>query len=521
MKPFATAFLLALMSAAIADESPKFAIKEFLVKGNTVLPQASIDAALQPFSGPNRDFADVQHALETLEGLYRRAGYGSLQVYLPEQELSEGQVLLQVVEPRVDKVRIEGNQYFGADNIRRAMPALRDGEVPNTAALSKDLRLANESPSRRMTVSLQAGEKPQTVDAVLRVVDEKPQRFFVAADNTGTKETGRTRLSLGYQHANLFDRDHVLTTQFTTSPKEFDQVKIFGLGYKLPLYGWGDSMSLFAGYSNVSSAVLQGLFNTSGKGTVAGVRYNYGLPTRGAYQQKLVFGLDSRRFESETSFIGAIQGKQRYTIRPVSVGYQMQSQSADWSYDGNVTFSRNLPAENNLALRSGRQGTGIEPIDNDHYQILRYGVNGYLGLPADWLAHASLNGQKTTDALPSGEFFGIGGANSVRGYDERVLSNDEGMNASLELYTPDLAKYLKWESGRLQFLGFFDWGSLSRKQALPGEQTSAKLAGAGIGLRLSVGKMATVKLDLAKARKDGGGQKKGDNQAHASAILTY
>lgn len=521
MKSYAIAILLALGSLAQADDTLRFTIRQFLVQGNTVLPQAEIDAALRAHAGEQRDFGDVQRALETLEALYRRAGFGSLQVYLPEQELRDGEVVFQVIEPKLDQVRIEGNLYFGAENIRRALPALQSGQIPNTGAMGASLRLANESPSRRLSVALQAGSQPQSVDALVRVQDEKPWRAFLAADNTGSEETGRTRLSLGYQHANLFDRDQVLTAQFTTAPEAREQVKIFGLGYKLPLYGWGDSLSAFAGYSNVSSGALQGLFNVSGKGTVAGARYNLGLKASGAYQHKLVLGIDWRRFENETTFFGFRQGKQQYFIQPLSLAYQVQSQGSGWSYDWNLSYARNLPHGDDLARASGRPGTPAQPIDNDDYQLLRFGANGYLGLPQEWLLRTSLNGQLSPDALPSGEWFGLGGASSVRGYQERVLANDEGVNASVELYTPDLARRLDWTDTRLQLLSFADWGRLSRNQPLPGELRSAKLASAGLGLRLNLGKYAQFKLDWARALKEGGGQRKGDSEAHASAMLSY
>lgn len=242
MKSHLAALLLACTTVAAAEETLRFSINQYKVEGNTVLPDARIQATLAPFAGQGRDFADVQRALEALETLYRKAGYGALQVYLPEQEMNQGTIVFKVVEPKLGKVRIEGNQYYGEGNIRRALPALREGDVPNTGSVTDSLRLANESPARRLTVTLQAGDTPQTVDASVKVVDERPWRVFAQADNTGSKETGEARLSLGYQHSNLFDLDHVLTTQFTTSPSEADKVKIFGIGYRVPFYGWGDSL---------------------------------------------------------------------------------------------------------------------------------------------------------------------------------------------------------------------------------------------------------------------------------------
>ena len=43
------------------------------------------------------------------------------------------------------------------------------------------------------------------------------------------------------------------------------------------------------------------------------------------------------------------------------------------------------------------------------------------------------------DLLISGEQFGLGGAHSIRGFEERELSADKGIQASLEIYALPLA----------------------------------------------------------------------------------
>src|SRR5262245_29597532 len=51
--------------------APRVTIERFLVEGNTLLTQQDIDRALAPFSGPDKDFGDIQRALEALEQRYR------------------------------------------------------------------------------------------------------------------------------------------------------------------------------------------------------------------------------------------------------------------------------------------------------------------------------------------------------------------------------------------------------------------------------------------------------------------
>jgi len=85
----------------------------------------------------------------------------------------------------------------------------------------------------------------------------------VSLDNTGNEATHRYRSGFAYQHANRFDRDHVLTAQFVTSPGNRHDVYVYGLGYRIPIYSLGDSIDLIASYSNVDSGTVQDLFTVA------------------------------------------------------------------------------------------------------------------------------------------------------------------------------------------------------------------------------------------------------------------
>ena len=122
------------VTAALAQDE-HFDIVRFQIEGNTLLPQAQVEAAVAPLAGPKRVYGDIQKALEALERAYRAAGYSTVQVYVPEQELTGGVVRLQVTEGVVGKVLISGNKYFDDANIRASVPALKEGTAPNLRRL--------------------------------------------------------------------------------------------------------------------------------------------------------------------------------------------------------------------------------------------------------------------------------------------------------------------------------------------------------------------------------------------------
>lgn len=494
-------FLLFAFTAFAAEESrdavPRFDIKSYRVEGNTLLGADRLEAILAPFTGAGRDFGTVQEALEALEDAYRSRGFSMVSVMLPEQELESGVVRLKINENRLGKINIEGNRYFNQANILRSLPSLHQGETPNLNAVSQSLKLANDNPAKKITLQLQNSDKENEVDANITVKDERPWKIGVSGDNTGDKQTGRTRLGFLLQHANIIDRDQLLTLQYITSPEKLDKVNIYSVGYRVPLYALGASIDLIGAYSNVDSGAISAAtynMNVSGRGSILGLRYNQNLTRIGSYEHKLILGLDYRAYENSIDLQG-IQLGNNVTVHPLSLTY-----AGTWTMDNKLsagfylTDSQNLPGywdgrDTNADIENAR--TGAPRI----YNIFRYGANLTYALGADWQARAQFNGQYTRDPLVPAEQYGIGGATTVRGFAEREVTNDQGYSGNVEIYTPDLSRFFGFTAFQSRVLLFYDRGYVSRKDPVPGDIASTEIAGMGPGLRLTDGKRFSFSAD--------------------------
>lgn len=502
-----------LVDPGAAPASPKFEIRRYLIEGNTLLTTEKLDQVLAPFRGKNKDFGDVQRALETLQGAYQAVGYGGVEIRLPEQELERGEVKFIVIEAKIGKITIEGNEHFSTENVRRSVPALREGVTPNSREIAESIRLANENPAKQSAVLLRGSEKEDQMDATIRVADIDPVRWSVSFDNTGNQNTGRARLGIGFQHANIRDWDHILTLQFITSPTKLDKVAVYGFGYKIPLYSRGDSVDMVAGYSNVNSGIVQDLFLVSGQGSIFALRYNQALPKWGDLEHKLIYGLDYRAYQNQVTPEGAQDTLvPDITLHPFSLTYSalLRGTGQDFSFYLNMT--QNIKGgddgrdENFKALGARFQ------VGTAGYRLFRGGFNYLRAFKDDWQFRANFSAQYTDDALVAGEQFGIGGADNVRGFNERYVSNDKGHRTMLELYSPDLAKGIGATDGRLRFLFFYDTGAVRRNYTTPNEQDAANLDSVGFGLRWSHKSNFTARLDLAHVFHDGSGYSEPDNR---------
>ncbi|WEF33417.1 ShlB/FhaC/HecB family hemolysin secretion/activation protein [Pseudoduganella chitinolytica] len=514
----ATACAIAHATDAATDDIVRFDISRFDVTGNTLLAPAVVDQAVAPFTGKARDFGDVQRALEALEEAYRAAGYTVVTVELPEQELERGIVQLRVVQTKMGRVTVRGNRHFDEANVRRSLPGLQEGRTPNVTAISDSLQLANDNPARKVALKLQGSpDREAEVDATLEVQDERPWKAIVNVDNTGTAQTGRTRTGVVLQHANLWNRDHVMTLQYTTTVEHPGSVKVYGAGYHIPLYAQGDALDFYASYSNVDSGtVAAGVLDVavSGKGAVYGARYTQNLARRGNLQSKLQYGVDYKAYKNSIVVLGQELGND-VTVHPASLAWVGTVTRPGSELGASLALVRNVPG--------GRRG-GQDDFERaragarDDYTLLRLGASWSRVLPGDWQARAIVNAQYTRDALVPGEQFGAGGAGSVRGFAEREIANDRGAGANLEVYTPDLCGVAR---SQCRLLAFYDAAWVRRNDALPGELASTAIGSAGVGLRLFVSTYVNLQLDYGHVVRAGATGRADANRLHARLGLSF
>ncbi|OGS98608.1 MAG: hypothetical protein A3F73_03965 [Gallionellales bacterium RIFCSPLOWO2_12_FULL_59_22] len=518
--------LLALQDEAAAapaiEEEPvelRFDISGYTLEGASLLTQAEIDAAVAPFIGKNKDFSDVQRALEAVEDAYAKRGFSAVRVGLPEQELEKGAVRFRVVESRFDKVAVKDNRFVSEANALNAVPSVRSGGVPQSRRIARELKLANENPARQMNVVLKPGVEDGLVDANIIVTDSDPVAWGLMADNSGTPETGRSRFGLSWRHANLFDADHVAGLQFQTSPEHVDRVAVLGGSYKIPLYQSGDSLEFFGGYSNVNSVVggLAGApSNFQGGGLMLSARYSHPLEKTGTFDRRLSFGLDWRNFRrieqttpQETVLYNEI------VVVPLTLAYAAQGRFARSDLNLDASLSANLPG-----LGKGKTADFAAydqvnfAVPDANYRVVRYGASYSALVFDDWQFRAVLNGQWSNDTLIQGEQMRLGGANAVRGFSEGSVGGEKGTRWNLEGYTPDFG------SGdfRARGLVFFDAGETRSANGV-----RSSISGAGIGLRAGFAEQFSLRFDAARiinADTDPT-QQEGDWRAHIGLSASF
>jgi len=516
----ASALWLSMSGTATAQEQ-KIRVNRVRIEGNTLLPEPTLSGITSGLAGTERSMGELNAVALRVQNAYRDAGYGGVVAYVPPQDTPNGDVTVRVVEGKLAQVRVTGNTYFDTANIRAGLPNLREGTTPRVRAIDRDIQSTNDNPAKHVGVTLMAGARPGDIDAEVNVMDSKPLQYLVGYNNTGTSATGMQRLSVGVQHANLFDRDHVGTLQYQTSPDHPERVHIYSLGYRVPLYALAASVDAFYAHSSVSNgttATTAGPLTFTGRGTVAGLRLNRNLDRIGEYDHHISLGVDSRKYDDECSVgvFGALAcgpaGVDVATV-PLSVAYVGQKQGPALSYGISGALSVNAGGSARATFDAARPGA------QRHYAIARVVGFAEKGLGAGYTVNGRLELQYSPHALIPGEKFGLGGAASVRGYTERELAGDNGMLARIEVTNAALQLT---EGYRLQPYVFLDHGRVLNHRDMPcrgATETSCALTGVGLGARIAVGRHVNASVDVGRAQSRGLGTEKGDLRGHFALNL--
>jgi hemolysin activation/secretion protein len=521
---------VAAQTPPAASPAAKVMVTAFKVSGNTLLPAARIDDALAPFKG-ERTAAELKLAALAVQELYARAGYGGVAAVLPEQTLAGGVVAITVVEGHIARVTTSGNKQFSNDNIVASVPALAVGATPPLKRIDAQIQLANENPAKQVEVLLQPGQKSGEIEANLAVREQPLQRWSVAADNTGTQQTGRLRASIGWQHANLWGRDHVLSAQYLTSPTKPSAVQVVSAGYRVPLYAWTSALDLYAAYSDIdggNTATLAGDLRFNGRGRLFGARGTRYLERMGDVDQRLALGLDHRAYLNQCSIAdfgnnACGPAGESVSVQPLSFEYAMQHSSLA---AGSRLFASSASIHHNLQLGGGRSSDAsfeaVRPGAKPRYTLLRLSASGSIEVSPRWLLQARLAGQHTPHALVPGEQFGIGGITSVRGYDEREVAGDGGVFTSVELLAPPWSNVGGLNNANLRLLAFADAGQVNNRRGTPclNNDSRCTLASVGAGARFAAGDFA-ARLFVASARKAAARTEENDLRAHVAVSYGF
>src|SRR5690606_6841279 len=273
-----------------ADPVPTVTIREYIVRGNSVLSTLEIQRVIYPFLGEDRTLEDIEAARDALQQVYQQQGYQSVFVDLPEQQVSGGIVFLQVGETRIGRVRVMEAEHTSPLEIRKAVPALEEGGVPNFGLVQSQLTALSGSGKRQVVPVVREGTLPGTMDVDLNVDDSSPWYGSLSLNNDYSVDTTQLRAVATVGHDNLWQKNHQVSLTLFTAPEETDDAMVWSGNYTAPLTErWNLRVS---GYTSDSDVATVGGTTVIGKGSTYGMSLIHTWPFANHWVHSVSAGVD-------------------------------------------------------------------------------------------------------------------------------------------------------------------------------------------------------------------------------------
>ena len=398
-------------------------VKSFQLSGHRLLSTEELMPALAEFVGRTLDFAGLQRATDAVAAAYRESGWLA-RVYLPEQDISEGTITLQVVEARFAGLRLEGEpskRILASDIQAFFEEQQKTGEPLNTLALDRALLLADDLPGISVAGTLVPGQAEGETGLAIQTSDEAFVYGEVTLDNTGARSTGSNRVMLNLNINSPGDHGELINlTALRTQGSAYIRLGLtVPVGYNGLRFGFNGSTMNYKVIDGPSSLVS---LNVQGSSDSIGLDWSF--PVVRQRMRNLYFsgGLDNKRFYNDS--INKTSDTNSYA--------DYETNSLRLGFSGNVFDDLGGGGANSASLQVMRgqldrvkAHTQIDTLGRDYIK-LNYALSRQQSLTADHSLLLNLQGQYATQLLDSSEKFYIGGATIVRAYPSSELGGERG-----------------------------------------------------------------------------------------------
>lgn len=474
-----------------------------VIASSELLQRPEFSERMKKYFGKPVTLGGLDEISREVIAYFREQGFPVVNVVVPQQTVKDGVIQILAIEAKVGRVKVEGARWFRPLNLREEV-RLNEGDKIDANQLEDDVAWLNTNPFRTVDLVFEPGEKEGTTDLVIQTKDRLPLRVYTTFDDYGIDLTGKNRQSLGFNLGNIFSLDHQAGFQYTTAWKDiFNSMNAYSGSYTIP-FPWRHNLTIYGSYvTSEGTTSVSGVPNTSlqGESWQASGRYNINLPSIGPWSHSLYAGAD---FKSSTNGIAIFNtvfsapGNAPFNIFQMTAGYNASVRD-DWgvtSGEAGVYYSPGGVSGWNTTAQFNQVVTN----SCASYVYGRFNFNRTFLLPYNFTLSGNFNGQLASSPLMPSEQYGIGGYNTVRGYDERSANGDQGYVINAEFRTPpgSIFKIFGDQSvdDSLQFLAFFDYGYVEDIRPVAGtpEQT-VFLMSFGPGLRYNIDRFVAVRFD--------------------------
>lgn len=468
-------------------------VRKIQVVGSTVLAQEELRQITAAYENREVTTEDLEDVRKLVTMAYVTKGYPNSGAILPDQDLIDGLVTLQVIEGRLSEIRIQGTRWFRPSYLRNRI-GLGAGPPLNTTILRNRLQLMlQDERLQQLRTTLTPGTALGEAVLDVAVVEARPVQMFAEYNNYVSPGVGENQLRGTVVHRNLTGNGDVLSVGFGASAQAFPfAVGVFpsiNVLYLIPLNKYDTTFSV--GYRDVKYQVVQDPFKSldiESKTQIwtASLRQplyrtlhdDIALTIVGEYEQN-ANTLSGAPFDSVTGMkngfgnVAALRFIQEWTHRTTASVFAVRSRFTTGIGVLGATVNSMPDAADGQFFSWLGQFQWLKQFESTRIELLHL-----------------INMQMADDRLFPLEQMSVGGRYSVRGYRENTLLRDNGIVYQFETRFPLWSSSTGFPS--VQFCPFADVGhSWSAKGSIGDVHT---LASIGVGLRFNLTQLTNLNV---------------------------
>jgi hemolysin activation/secretion protein len=477
------------------DPGPRPSVKPAGVD-DAALPVLSTPAARSitaRFIGRPIDDALLSDIRDRLTAYYESIGRPFVTIVIATQDVADGTLRVDVIETKRGRIRVEGNRWF---DDRQYLGAIRTGpgDPIDTRSLAADMAWIGRDDHRHATITVEPGDDPSTYDLTVHALDTLPLDVTLAADNTGTADTGLYRIGAVVDWSNALWRGDDLNYGFLTSPDQFRLLEN-ALSYTayLPWRDWVTVSAVNAVTRGESTGQSNGA-SVNGYTNIVSFRYAIALPGTPDLLQHVDLGYDFK-----TTNNNLLTGGNAVFPATSDLDQFVASYSARRADASGVTAVAGLLVGSPGGLTGHNTAAALaaqQPGASASYLYGRLIVERLTTLPHDTAWNVRLTAQYGSANLLPSEQLAFGGIQSVRGFVELGATRDEGLLMQNEFHlAPMETAFVRGAAGTLVPFVFLDLGAGRNHLDLAREQRSGvEMVSVGPGLTWHVTSNAALRL---------------------------
>ena len=403
-------------------------VKSFRFVGNTLLSSATLAPAVAGSLNRPLDFNQLQAVAAVVANIYREAGW-IVRAYLPQQDIKDGVVTIQIVEAIFGGTTIKGETppRIHREQLMRIFESQQaTGQPLNADKLDRALLLADDLPGVTVAGTLHEGVQTRETDLDLKLGEEPLTAGEIGIDNTGARSTGIDRLTATLNFDSPLKQGDLFSSNFIHTQGS-DYLRLDG---NLPVGSNGLRMGMNASHLDYRLVAPEFVaLNANGTSDTIGFEATYPLIRSRIKNLYLNVNADNKAFNNLSSSATTTH----YTDNVLT--FALEGNLFDNTWGGGASSASLGLIEGNLNLNGSPNQSGDASTTQSagHYNKLHFAASRQQAITDDVTIYAALSGQVAHKNLDSSEKFYLGGSTGVRAYPSNEGGGSEGKLVNLEL----------------------------------------------------------------------------------------